>query len=141
MNALRKIVLLLAAISLTKVLVTTIGLIISTIPLISELSSGEASLRVSYEIIATYCAVVTALLVLIGFSLYKEATNKKPLRLNFTFACILFFIFGLHLVIAVVGSPTTYVVQSSRSFIWVPILSSFGALVSILISRLQIFRA
>jgi hypothetical protein len=141
MNTLKKIVLLLAAISLTKVLITTIGLFVSTIPLISELSSEEESLRIAYEIIAVYCSVVTVILFFIGISLYREATNRNPLRINFFFSLILFLILGFHVILATVGSPDTYIVQSSRSFVWLPTLASFVALVSVLIPRLQIFRA
>ncbi|MDA8383503.1 MAG: hypothetical protein M0037_10660 [Betaproteobacteria bacterium] len=137
MNTWKKIALLLAAIALTRVLMTTIGLLLSMVPLIRELPSGEVDLKTSYELIAAYCSAVTVLLLVVGMSVYRESTKRHPLRANGSVALVLLLLSGGHLVFAFAGNPQAYAVQFARSFIWLPVLAALAASISMAIPRLE----
>ena len=138
MKSLRNIGLIIAAICVTKAMVTVVEILISIIPMMFELSDYETELKFTYEILTTYSFIVLALVIATVISLYGHVRHRSSYLYDKILTTVSLILFSTHLVFSVIGAPNKHLlVQFANGFIWVPLLVSSGILISLFISRTQ----
>ena len=138
MKYLRNMGLVIAAICVARVMVTVVGILISVIPMMFELSDHEAELKFTYEILTAYSFIVLTLLIATVISLYGHVKYRILYLYDKILAIVSLIVFGTHLIFAAIGAPNKHLlVQFANSFIWVPLLAGTAVLISLFISRAQ----
>lgn len=128
MRILSKLALLLSAVSIAKILSTTLGLLIALIPVVFQLPPAESALRHAYLVVIGYSSVVVTLSLFTGFAIYMQATSRGIWRLALSLTLVTLCLFGLHLTYAYAISLNNEVLaRFVQGFVWLSAIASLSS--------------